>query len=335
MLPAFYTANTLSTSFDTSEPGMVDELMKLCVVYPQAEFGSDPAMIREYAVLAEELGFHQLVAYDHVLGADPNSHELSGPYDHETQFLEPFVLFGHLSAVTENIELATGVLVLPQRQTALVAKQAATLDRLSAGRLVLGVGVGWNQVEYQSLGSDFAVRGQRIEEQIELLRLLWSKPLVDFDGKFDSVDAAAICPRPIEDRIPIWLGGWDDRVLRRVGRLGDGWFAFSGHPKNRSAFTDPQRIRRPQDLLRRVSIVEEEALRCGRNPSEISVSVLISCIGFDQMEVWQPLQWAQRAHGWAAAGASHAVLSTLDLGFSPEQHLEALTEFRKAWDVYF
>jgi len=307
----------------------------MCVVYPQAEFGSDPELIREYAVRAEELGFCQLVAYDHVLGADPGSHELTGPYDHQTQFLEPFVLFGHLSAVTKEIELAMGVLVLPQRQTALVAKQAATLDRLSAGRLVLGVGVGWNQVEYLSLNCDFSRRGQRIEEQIELLRLLWSQPLVDFEGKFDSVESAAISPRPIADDIPIWLGGWHDRVLQRVGRVGDGWFAFSGHPRNRSAFTDSRRITRPEDLYRRLPIVEKEALKQGRDPREISVSVLISCVGFDQLEAWHPLQWAQRAQLWSAAGASHAVLSTLDLGFSPKQHLEALTEFRSAWDEYF
>ena len=306
----------------------------MCVVYPQAEFGSDPELIREYAVRAEELGFCQLVAYDHVLGADPGSHELTGPYDHQTQFLEPFVLFGHLSAVTKEIELAMGVLVLPQRQTALVAKQAATLDRLSAGRLVLGVGVGWNQVEYLSLNCDFSRRGQRIEEQIEL-RLLWSQPLVDFEGKFDSVESAAISPRPIADDIPIWLGGWHDRVLQRVGRVGDGWFAFSGHPRNRSAFTDSRRITRPEDLYRRLPIVEKEALKQGRDPREISVSVLISCVGFDQLEAWHPLQWSQRAQLWSAAGASHAVLSTLDLGFSPKQHLEALTEFRSAWDEYF
>ncbi|MBI00089.1 MAG: LLM class F420-dependent oxidoreductase [Acidimicrobiaceae bacterium] len=309
--------------------------MRMCVVYPQAEFGSDPELIREYAVRAEELGFSQIVAYDHVLGADPSSHKLTGPYNHQTPFMEPFVLFGHLSAVTKEIELAMGVLVLPQRQTALVAKQAATLDRLSAGRLVLGVGVGWNQVEYLSLNCDFSRRGQRIEEQIELLRLLWSQPLVDFEGKFDLVDSAAISPRPIADDIPIWLGGWHDRVLQRVGRLGDGWFAFSGHPRNRSAFTDSRRIRRPEDLSRRVPIFAREALKYGRNPTEISISVLISSVGFDKLEAWHPLEWAKRAKRWSEVGASHAVLSTLDLGFSPKQHLEALAEFRSAWDEHF
>jgi probable F420-dependent oxidoreductase len=304
--------------------------MKLSVVYPQAEFGTDPDRIGEYATRAEELGYDQLVAYEHVLGADPEVHRLTGPYTHETNFMEPFVLFGYLSAVTTTIELVMGVLVLPQRQTALVAKQAATLDLLSRGRLVLGVGVGWNQVEYQALGEDFSSRGRRMEEQIPLLRSLWSEQLVDFTGEFDTISAAGICPRPSNNEIPIWMGGWDERVLRRLGRLGDGWLAASGHPKNQATWS-PDRIRRPEDLKRRIGIVREAALESERDPNEIAVSMLVSSIGFDGLEEWDPMGWALRAKYWKAAGASHALLSTLDLGFSQEEHLEALGSFRQAW----
>ena len=286
--------------------------MKLCVVYPQAEFGTDPDRIGEYATRAEDLGYDQLVAYEHVLGANPEVHRLTGPYTHET------------------IELVMGVLVLPQRQTALVAKQAATLDLLSRGRLVLGVGVGWNQVEYQALGEDFSSRGRRIEEQIPLLRSLWSEQLVDFTGEFDTISAAGICPRPSNNEIPIWMGGWDERVLRRLGRLGDGWLTANGHPKNQATWS-PDRIRSPEHLERRVGIVREAALEAGRDPNEIAVSMLVGSIGFDGLEEWDPMGWALRAKHWKAAGASHALLSTLDLGFSQEEHLEALDSFRQAW----
>jgi probable F420-dependent oxidoreductase len=304
--------------------------MKLSVVYPQAEFGTDPDRIGEYAVRAEELGYDQLVAYDHVLGADPEVHRLTGPYTHETNFMEPFVLFGYLSAITTTIELVMGVLVLPQRQTALVAKQAATLDLLSRGRLVLGVGVGWNQVEYQALGEDFSSRGRRMEEQIPLLRSLWSEQLVDFTGEFDTISAAGICPRPSNNEIPIWMGGWDERVLRRLGRLGDGWIAGSGNAKNRATWS-PDRIQRPEDLERRLGIVRKAALESERDPNEIAVSILVSSTGFDGLEEWDPIGWALRAKHWKAAGASHALLSTLDLGFSQEEHLEALDSFHQAW----
>jgi probable F420-dependent oxidoreductase len=304
--------------------------MKLSVVYPQAEFGTDPDRIGEYAVRAEELGYDQLVAYDHVLGADPEVHRLTGPYTHETNFMEPFVLFGYLSAITTTIELVMGVLVLPQRQTALVAKQAATLDLLSRGRLVLGVGVGWNQVEYQALGEDFSSRGRRMEEQIPLLRSLWSEQLVDFTGEFDTISAAGICPRPSNNEIPIWMGGWDERVLRRLGRLGDGWIAGSGNAKNQATWS-PDRIQRPEDLERRLGIVRKAALESERDPNEIAVSILVSSTGFDGLEEWDPIGWALRAKHWKAAGASHALLSTLDLGFSQEEHLEALDSFHQAW----
>ena len=301
--------------------------MKLGLVYPQTEFGSDLGLIREFATTAEELGYQQLILYEHVLGADPNVHELSGPYTWETEFHEPFVLFGYLSALTEKMELVTGILVLPQRPTALVAKQAATLDFVSGGRLVLGVGVGWNQVEYIGLGQDFHRRGARIEEQIPLLRRLWSEPLLDFDGLFDRIPAASIAPRP-NRAIPIWMGGWADAVLQRTGRLADGWLTAAGSPKR---WQDSNRILTPDDLERRLRIVHDAARASGRHPSAIEVSMLVSLIGFNGIERFDPAGWAARGRSWGEAGATHIALSTLDLGFSPAEHMDAVVRFAEAW----
>ena len=301
--------------------------MKLGLVYPQTEFGSDLGLIREFATTAEELGYQQLILYEHVLGADPETHELSGPYTWETEFHEPFVLFGYLSAVTSSMELITGILVLPQRQTALVAKQAATLDFVSGGRLVLGVGIGWNQVEYTGLGQDFHRRGARMEEQIPLLRQLWSEPLLDFEGAFDRIPAAGIAPRP-NRTIPIWMGGWADAVLDRTGRLAEGWLTAAGSPKR---WQDSNRIVVPDDLARRLRIVHDAARAAGRDPSAIAVSMLVSLIGFDGFERFDAAAWAARGRAWGEAGATHIALSTLDLGFSPAEHMDALVRFSEAW----
>ena len=301
--------------------------MKLGLVYPQTEFGADLGLVREFAERAEDLGYAQIVVYEHVLGADPAVHELSGPYTWETEFHEPFVLFGYLAAITSAVELVTGILVLPQRPTALVAKQAATLDFVSGGRLILGVGVGWNQVEYASLGQDFHRRGARMAEQIPLLRQLWSEPLLNFEGEFDRIPAAGIAPRPARS-IPIWMGGWADAVLERTGRLADGWLAAPGSPKR---WQDEDRIRTPDDLRRRLAIVHQAARRAGRDPSSIDVSMLVGLIGFDGFETFDPGAWAERAHAWAQAGATGVVLSTLDLGFTPAEHLDAIARFADAW----
>lgn len=301
--------------------------MKLGLVYPQTEFGSDLGLIREFATTAEELGYRQLILYEHVLGADPEVHELSGPYTWETEFHEPFVLFGYLSAVTTKMELVTGILVLPQRPTALVAKQAATLDFVSGGRLVLGVGVGWNPVEYTGLGQDFHRRGARIEEQIPLLRRLWTEPLLNFEGVFDRIPAAGIAPRPSRP-IPIWMGGWADAVLERTGRLADGWLTAAGSPKR---WRDPNRIVTPDDLVRRLRIVQEAAGNAGRDPGTIEVSMLVGLIGFDGFEPFDPGAWAARGRAWGAAGATSIALSMLDLGLSPGEHLDAIVRFAEAW----
>src|SRR3954454_14786678 len=198
--------------------------MQIGVVLPQTELGGDVGALREYAQGVEALGYAHVLAYDHVVGADPEHYRgWSGPYDVNTTFHEPLVTFGFLAGITK-LELVTGVVILPQRQTVLVAKQAAEVALLSEGRFRLGVGIGWNHVEYESLGADFRTRGRRLEEQVGLLRRLWTEQSVTFQGEFDSVTAAGIAPMPIQRPIPVWFGGSRPRAYERIGRLADGWF---------------------------------------------------------------------------------------------------------------
>jgi len=204
--------------------------LEIGVAFPQSEIGNDPSIIKDFAQTVESLGFSHRFVADHVLGAHPDRNPgLSGPYTHETPFHEPFVLLAYLAACTTRLGLVTGVLVLPQRQTALVAKQAAELDILSGSRVRLGVGTGWNYVEYEALNQDFRTRGKRQEEQVALLRQLWEHPLLDYTGKWHRIDRAGILPRPGR-RIPIWFGGGHDRVLERAARLGDGIIPPSSGP---------------------------------------------------------------------------------------------------------
>jgi probable F420-dependent oxidoreductase len=202
--------------------------MQIGVVYPQTELRGDPAAVRRIGRAVEDLGFDHLLAYDHVLGAvhTDRTRQLTGPYTEHDPFHDPFVMFAYLAGVTKRIKFATGVIVLPQRQTALVARQAADVDLLSGGRLRLGVGVGWNHVEYEALGQEFRTRGARQEEQIELLRRLFTEPIVDFSGRFHRVDRASLVPKPTRT-IPIWLGGSSEAAFDRAARLADG-FIFSG-----------------------------------------------------------------------------------------------------------
>ena len=232
--------------------------MQIGVVYPQIELGGDPAAVRRFGRAVEELGFDHLLAYDHVLGAvhADRTPRLTGPYTEQDPFHDPFVMFGYLAGMTERIGFATGVLILPQRQTALVARQAADVELLSGGRLRLGVGVGWSPVEYEALGQDFRTRGARQEEQIELLRRLFTEPVVDFAGRFDRVDRAALLPKPARP-VPIWLGGSSEKAFDRAARLGDGFIFFGGGIDHAIKAWDRVRdlVRehgRPADLRRRV-----------------------------------------------------------------------------------
>ena len=203
--------------------------MRVGAVFPQTEIGSDPADVRRWATTVEDLGYDHILAYDHVLGAvhADRARQLPGPYGEHDPFHDPFVMFAYLAGITERTGFATGVLVLPQRQTALVARQAADVDLLSGGRFRLGVGVGWNYVEYEALGEDFGTRGARQEEQVKLLRRLFTEPVVDFSGRFDRVDRAALVPKPARP-IPIWLGGSSEAAFDRAARLADGFIFFGG-----------------------------------------------------------------------------------------------------------
>ncbi|GCE23978.1 hypothetical protein KDK_77780 [Dictyobacter kobayashii] len=201
--------------------------MQIGVTFPQTEIGADPQVIRDYAQAVEGMGYQHVLIYDHVLGADPTHRPGWTGYTHTEMFHEPFVLFGYLAALTQ-LELVTGVIILPQRQTALVAKQAAEVDVLSGGKFRLGIGVGWNPVEYEALGTDFSTRGRVVEEQIELLRQLWSKEVVTFKGRYHTVTEAGLSPLPVHRSIPVWIGGSSDSALRRAARIADGWFPLGG-----------------------------------------------------------------------------------------------------------
>src|SRR6267143_5938403 len=207
---------------------MEDEYdMKLGVIFPQTEIGSDPAVIRDYAQACESAGYDHLLVFDHVLGGKPERFDKLGrrpPYTDQSPFHEVFVLFGYLGACTRRLELVTGIVILPQRQTALVAKQAAAVDVLTGGRLRLGVGIGWNHVEYEALNEDFHTRGRRVSEQIVVMRKLWTEPVVTFQGSYHHLDRAGINPLPVQRPIPVWMGGMAEPVLKRVAQISDGWF---------------------------------------------------------------------------------------------------------------
>jgi probable F420-dependent oxidoreductase len=284
--------------------------MKVGVVFPQTEIGNDPAVIKDFAQAAEALGYTHLLAYDHVLGADPNREGgWTGPYTKDTPFHEPFVLFGYLAAVTTTLELVTGVIILPQRQTALVAKQTAELAVLSGGRLRLGIGTGWNTVEYEALGEDFHNRGRRQEEQVRLLRELWANETIDFKGKWHRVDRAGIKPLP-PGPIPIWFGGRDEAVLKRAARVGDGWMPLMAPGDDLSAALD-----RLHSYLR----------AAGRNPDSFGIE------GFGGIAGGDPDRWRQVADGWRAAGATHMSLRTMGAGLAtPRDHIDAIRRYKEA-----
>ena len=285
--------------------------MKLTAFYASSDLGSDPGVLRDYAQAAEASGYDRLAMGEHVLGADPDRPGgWEGPYTHENEWPDPFPTLALLAGVTQHIELMTGVLILPQRQTVLVAKQAAELDILSGGRFILGVGTGWNAVEYEALGKDFHNRGRRMEEQIALLRALWREDAVSFEGRWHHVTKAGINPRPIRGEIEIWMGGSHERVLDRVGRLGDGWF--------------PLRIEVDQ-VSSGIGRIRAAANEAGRDADAIGVQGSITTGG----ETAAQVEYARRLE---AAGATHAALFTSGAGFStPQQHIDAITRFAEQY----
>ena len=268
-------------------------------------------IVRDYAVAAEEAGYDHLVVYDHVVGANPASRPgWQPPYDHKSLFHEPFVLFGYLAAVTVKVELVTGIVILPQRQTVLVAKQAAEVDVLSNGRLRLGIGIGWNPVEYGTLGENFHNRGRRSEEQVALLRLLWSAELVNFEGKWHKVFDAGINPLPVRRTIPIWFGGNAEPVMKRVGQLGDGWFPLL--PPNDKCSAMIQKIR-------------QYSGEAGRDPAAVGVEGRIM-YGNGVAD-----QWLEEANKWKDLGATHISINTMKSNLpGPSAHIAAIRRFKEA-----
>ena len=283
--------------------------MKIGVVFPQTEIGEDAGGVREYVQAAEGLGFDHFLAYDHVLGANTASRPgWSGAYSSESLFHEIFVLFGYIAAITERLELVSGVLILPQRQTALVAKQAASIDRLSNGRLRLGVGVGWNDVEYVGLNENFHDRGRRSEEQIAVLRRLWTNEIVDFKGKWHHIPDAGIRPLPVQQPIPVWIGGYVEATLRRVGRIGDGWF-----PRQQPG----------DDLKADLETIAEAARDAGRDPADIGIEGRINLLQLSED------QWGPATEAWRDIGASHMSVVTMGNRLGPDGHIDLIRRFRE------
>jgi probable F420-dependent oxidoreductase len=282
--------------------------MEIGFIYPQTELGGDPRAVRRIGRAAEELGFDYLLAYDHVLGASHSREpKLNGPYTEHHPFHDPLIMFSHLAAITKRLGLVTGVMILPQRQTALVARQAADVDLLSDARLTLGVGSGWNYVEYEALGQDFGTRGQRLEEQVELLRRLWAEPLLTFEGKFDQAEQVALNPRP-NRRIPILFGGFADVALRRAARMGDGFIFADGAA---DAFAQIERLRAL--LAERGRADQPFELRC------------------NMLRAKNPQQVVDTIRRWRDAGGTHAAVSTMGLGHvSVDQHVDYASEVMAA-----
>ena len=292
--------------------------MRFGAVFPTTEIGNDPIAVRDFAQAAEALGYVRLTAYDHVLGAEhaDRTPPLTGPYTQHDPFHEPMVLFGYLAGLTSTIDLATGVLILPQRQAVLVAKQAAEVDLLSRGRLVLGVGTGWNHVEYTALGTSFGSRARRMEEQVGVLRALWGDELVDFNGEFHHIDRAALVPRPSRP-IPVWFGGSKLGSLRRAARIGDGFIFGRSGPTVVEALTTLRSL-----------LVEQ-----GRDPATFGSEMLIDyALG--------PETWHEHAAAFEQAGGSIISMRAMSTGSaymkvpvpnfsSPAQHVEALEVFMR------
>jgi probable F420-dependent oxidoreductase len=317
--------------------------MKIGTIFPTTEIGNDVGLIKDYLQTVEGLGFSHILMLDHVLGIEPGEGKLVGPYTYKHAFHEPMTFMAWAAGVTTTLEFATGILILPQRQTALVAKQAAEIDVLSGGRLKLGVAAGWNKPEYDALGEDFGTRGRKLDAQIPLLRELWSQDLVHVRDRWHNIDGAGINPRPAR-QIPIWLGGMSEAAMLRAARLGDGWIPYflpddesgelrtarrSGH-----ASDDDRKGKRPvigamayeggeraQDVLERLRRMREDAGR-GEAPFIIHGGMAIG-----KRTPEDAVQWTAR---WQAAGMDYFTADTMNAGLAPAEHVQVLRRYREA-----
>ena len=289
--------------------------MRVGVVFPQTEIGADPAGVKAYAQAVEELGFQHLMVYDHVVGADVSARPgWSGPYNSEHQFHEPMVLFGYLAAIAPSLELVTAVIILGQRQTALVAKQAAEVDILTGGKLRLGVGIGWNDVEYEALGMNFHNRGRRLEEQIELMRRLWTERVVNFDGKHHRVTAAGLNPMPVQRPIPIWIGASAEPAIKRAAEMADGYF-----PQRPLEGGWPATFDKIRGWMR----------AAGRDPASFGMDARVNTA------TGGPDDWRKQADDWGALGGiTHLTVNTMNAGLrGPDEHIARLRVAAQALSV--
>ena len=298
--------------------------MEVGVIFPQTEIEPDPLAIKDFAQAAEEMGYAYIFIADHVLGADPAHHDFPAlrTYNHRSVVHETLTLMGYLAGITERVGLATGILILPQRQTVLVAKQAAEVDVLSGGRLRLGIGVGWNTVEYEALGEDFHNRGARSAEQIEVMRALWTQDVVDFHGKWHNISHAGLNPLPVQRPIPIWLGAGSsqspmppDSVLKRVARLADGWCPnFSPDETGRAV------VEKTHGLMREM----------GRDPDALGLDGRLRTGGR------QPEDWVDEAKAWQELGAGYLSVENRQAGLKTAgDHIEAMRRFKEATGLKF
>lgn len=274
----------------------------------ESEIGRDLSALRDYAQAVQELGFDFLVTADHVVGADPKDHpELDRVYNIESYLHEPLMLGAYLAGVAPRLGYLTGVVILPQRQTVLVAKQAADLDVMTGGRLRLGVGIGWNPIEFTSLGAKFSTRARRFEEQIDLMRRLWTERVVNFEGAFHSVPAAGINPRPIQEPIPIWIGAHSEAAVRRATRIGDGYLPLRPLEGGWTATMDK---------------VNAWLAEAGRDPSSFGIE------GRLEAGSGTPEDWRNTVEMWRGFGASHLSVGTGGVG-GPQAHIDRLREVRE------
>jgi probable F420-dependent oxidoreductase len=287
--------------------------VKIGVVFPQTEIGEDPAVIRDYAQAVEAMGYTHILAFDSVVGANPDRPGgWTSQYTYRHAFHEPFVLFGFCAGVTRSIELVTGIVILPQRQATLVAKQAAAVDVLSGGRLRLGIGVGWNPVEFEALGESFTDRGKRVEEQLEVMRRLWTRELVTYEGRWHRVPDAGINPLPVQRPIPIWMGGESEVVLRRAARLADGWITL-------------QTFRPGPAAQQTIDRLHGFVLEAGRDPTAFGIEGRVA------LAQVPPAEHAKELATWRAMrGVTHLCVNTMGLGLArPTEHVRTLERFKK------
>jgi probable F420-dependent oxidoreductase len=285
--------------------------VKIGLVYPQTEFPNDPAPIRDYTQTADELGFSHILAYDHILGVStdvPGAESM--PYTVNDPFMEPITLFAFMAACCKQLAFATGVIILPQRETALFAKQAAVLDVLCSGRLRLGIGLGWNEAEYISLGEDFHTRGSRIEEQVQVLRLLWTESLVNYSGRWHEIPNVGLNPMPIQRPIPLWFGGSAEAALRRAARLGDGWMI---------------RTSGSNGIQAELEIIYRALDQIGRPQADFGLEARISYGNGD------PDDWIKQVKYWQNVGATHLSFNTMNSGlYGGRNHIHAVEQFAAA-----